>query len=275
MIKSRDEKSRKGDNGIVLIVGGNRIYHGAPILATMAAYLTGVDLVYTAVPKSNVTVTRTFSPNFIVIPLADEKLTIGSSNKLIANVPKRIDSATIGMGMSISKKEALINLVKKLLEKDTKLVLDASSLVPEILPIISETNTVITPHGGEYSRIFKTELKSNLEQQIKEVIMFANKFKITIVLKGWKNIITDGEQISVIKRTTPSMSVGGTGDILAGLITGFISKMKPFEAACLGVFLNGKAAALAEKKLGPNILATDLLDTFPEIIKKYYKITST
>ncbi|MGD1835240.1 MAG: NAD(P)H-hydrate dehydratase [Nitrososphaeraceae archaeon] len=274
MIHNRDEKSRKGDNGIVLIVGGNRLYHGAPILASMSAYRTGVDLVYTAVPKTNVIVTRTYSPNFIVIPLVDEKLTIGSSNRLIANLPKKINSAAIGMGMSITKKDALINLVKKLIEKDVKIVLDASSLIPEILPVITETPTIITPHGGEYVRIFDLKLKSDLDQQVKEVHKLAEKFKITIILKGWQNIISNGEQVAVIKRTTPSMSVGGTGDILAGLVAGFMTKMKPFDASCLGIFLNGKAAELTEKKLGSNILATDILNMFPEIMKKYYKKTN-
>ena len=271
MISFRNEKSRKGENGIVLIVGGNRLYHGAPILASMGAYKSGVDLVFTAVPKTNVIVTRTYSPNFIVIPLADEKLTVGSSNRLIANLPKKINSAAIGMGMSIPKKEALIYLVKKLIEKDTRIVLDASALIPEILPIISETNTIITPHGGEYARIFELKIKSDRDQQLKEVHKLAKKFKITIILKGWENIIVNEEQIAIIKRTTPSMSVGGTGDILAGLVAGFASKMKPFDASCLGVFLNGKAAELAEKRLGPNILATEILNMFPEVIKKYYK----
>ena len=63
--------------------------------------------------------------------------------------------------MSIAKKEALINMIEKLLKNGTKLVLDASALIPEILPKIKDTNCIITPHGGEYMRIFKTELKNH------------------------------------------------------------------------------------------------------------------
>ncbi|HEX2405719.1 MAG TPA: NAD(P)H-hydrate dehydratase, partial [Nitrososphaeraceae archaeon] len=218
---SRKISSRKGDNGIVLIVGGNRIYHGAPILASMAALRSGTDLVYTAIPSVNVEATRSFSPNLIVIPLVDEKLTMGSASRLIKTLPKKIDSATIGMGMSIAKKEALLSLIEKLLKNGTKLVLDASALIPEILPKIKETGCIITPHGGEYMRIFETELKThhnNENEQIVDVLKNAKKYGITIILKGWKNIISNGELTAVIERSTPAMTVGGTGDVLAGLV---------------------------------------------------------
>jgi ADP-dependent NAD(P)H-hydrate dehydratase len=272
---SRKISSRKGDNGIVLIVGGNRIYHGAPILASMAALRSGTDLVYTAIPNVNVEATRSFSPNLIVLPLVDEKLTMGSASRLIKTLPKKIDSATIGMGMSIAKKEALMSLIEKLLKNGTKLVLDASALMPEILPKIKETGCIITPHGGEYMRIFKTELKNhhnNENEQIVDVLKNANKYGITIILKGWKNIISNGELTAVIERSTPAMTVGGTGDVLAGLVAGFFSKMNSFDAACTAVYFNGLAAIMAYQKVGLHMVATDLLDNLPQVIKKFDQI---
>jgi NAD(P)H-hydrate epimerase len=272
---SRKISSRKGDNGIVLIVGGNRIYHGAPILASMAALRSGTDLVYTAIPSVNVEATRSFSPNLIVLPLVDEKLTMGSASRLIKTLPKKVDSATIGMGMSIAKKEALMSLIEKLLKNGTKLVLDASALMPEILPKIKETGCIITPHGGEYMRIFKTELKNhhnNENEQIADVLKNANKYGITIILKGWKNIISNGELTAVIERSTPAMTVGGTGDILAGLVAGLFSKMNSFDAACTAVYFNGLAAIMAYQKVGLHMVATDLLDNLPQVIKKFDQI---
>lgn len=272
---SRKISSRKGDNGIVLIVGGNRIYHGAPILASMAALRSGTDLVYTAIPSVNVEATRSFSPNFIVLPLVDEKLTMGSASRLIKTLPKKVDSATIGMGMSIAKKEALMSLIEKLLKNGTKLVLDASALMPEILPKIKETGCIITPHGGEYMRIFKTELKNlhnNENEQIVDVLKNANKYGITIILKGWKNIISNGELTAVIERSTPAMTVGGTGDVLAGLVAGFFSKMNSFDASCTAVYFNGLAAIMAYQKVGLHMVATDLLDNLPQVIKKFDQI---
>lgn len=272
---SRKISSRKGDNGIVLIVGGNRIYHGAPILASMAALRSGTDLVYTAIPSVNVEATRSFSPNLIVLPLVDEKLTMGSASRLIKTLPKKVDSATIGMGMSIAKKEALMSLIEKLLKNGTKLVLDASALMPEILPKIKETGCIITPHGGEYMRIFKTELKNhhnNENEQIVDVLKNANKYGITIILKGWKNIISNGELTAVIERSTPAMTVGGTGDVLAGLVAGLFSKMNSFDAACTAVYFNGLAAIMAYQKVGLHMVATDLLDNLPQVIKKFDQI---
>ena len=144
----RKNSSRKGDNGIVLVVGGSRIYHGAPVLASIAALRSGTDLVYTAVPNVNVESTRSYSPNLIVIPLVDQRLTMGSAARLIKALPKKVDVATIGMGMNIAKKEALLSLVEKLLKNGTKLVLDASALIPEILPKIKGSKLYYYPSWG-------------------------------------------------------------------------------------------------------------------------------
>ncbi|HZS74021.1 MAG TPA: NAD(P)H-hydrate dehydratase, partial [Candidatus Nitrosotalea sp.] len=106
-IPPRKALSRKGDNGKVLVIGGNYLYHGAPILSSLAALRAGSDLVYTCVPKINVMSTRAYSPNLIVVPLVDAKLTRGSVQKLLGIIPKELDSATIGMGLGIQDREAL------------------------------------------------------------------------------------------------------------------------------------------------------------------------
>ena len=133
----RKLSSRKGDNGKVLVLGGSYIYHGAPALSSLAALRTGADLVYTCVPKINVQSTRAVSPNLIVIPLVDSKLTRGAVNKLLGQIPNDLDSATIGMGLSIQDPEALKLLVKSLLDRDVRLSLDATALVNYILPLLS------------------------------------------------------------------------------------------------------------------------------------------
>jgi NAD(P)H-hydrate epimerase len=278
----RKNSSRKGDNGIVLVVGGSRIYHGAPILASMAALRSGTDLVYTAVPSINVESTRSYSPNLIVIPLVDQRLTMGSAARLIKSLPKKVDVATIGMGMNIAKKEALLSLVEKLLKKGTKLVLDASALIPEILPKIKGSHCIITPHGGEYMRIFETELKNynninnknnSINEQILDVLNNAKKYGITIILKGWKNIISNGELTTVIERSTPAMTVGGSGDVLAGLVAGFYSKLNSsFDASCAAVYLNGIAGFMAYQKSGLHIVASDIIDNLPQVLKNFDQI---
>ena len=153
-IPARKTKSRKGDNGITLVVGGSYIYHGAPILSSLAALKCGTDLVYTSVPKINVTPTRAISPNLIVIPLVDQKLTLGAVNKLIGALPRNLHSATIGMGLAIQERNSLLHFVKSLLDRDIRLSLDASALIPEVLPILANKNVVVTPHAGEFKRLF-------------------------------------------------------------------------------------------------------------------------
>lgn len=266
----RLESSKKGDNGTVLVVGGSRIYHGAPILASLAALRSGTDLVYTAVPRSNIVATRSASPNIIALPLPDDKLTTGSANRLMAMLPKRADSAAVGMGMSISKPEALIALVKQLKSDGTRLLLDASALIPEVLKEISRTDTIITPHAGEYKRIFSGEDAGTTEEErISNVNRLAKQYGITIVLKGWIDVISDGQHVVINKVHNCAMTVGGTGDILSGLTAGFLTKLKPFDASILGVYFNGVAGNLVYSKMGLHMSASDLVEYLPDAIKPF------
>lgn len=271
LIPPRSLFSRKGDNGTVLIAGGSRFYHGAPVLATMAALRSGADLVYTAVPRSIITAVRSFSPAIIALPLPDDKLTKGSTNRLMGMLPKKVDSASIGMGMTLEP-EALTSLVRKLREGGTKILLDASALIPQVLGEISNTGTIVTPHPGEYKRLFGSEPGSTEEEMKSNVHKLAKEHGITIALKGWVNIVSDGEQLAAIKRSTPAMTVGGSGDVLSGLAAGLLAKMKHFDAAVVALYVNGVSGNLAFKKAGLHIIATDLIDNLPEVMKKFDKV---
>lgn len=274
LIVPRLVSSKKGDNGVVLVVGGNKIYHGAPILASMAALKSGTDLVYTAVPRSIILPIRSFSPNLIALPLPDDKLTIGSANKLIAMMPKKADSAAIGMGMT-AKQEALIALIRQLKNMGTKLLLDASALIPEVLKEISGTSTIITPHPGEYKRIFGEEAGTTQKEQISNIDRLSKEYGITIILKGPANLVCSSEEnghVAVVKRSTPAMTVGGTGDVLAGLTAGLLTKLKPFDSCVLGVYFNGLAASLAYRQVGLHMVATDLIEYLPKVMKTFDKI---
>jgi len=271
LIVPRIATSRKGDNGIVLVVGGSRIYHGAPILASIAALRSGTDLVFTAVPKSNIIAVRAYSPDIIALPLPDDKLTSGLVNRLMAMLPKKPHAAAIGMGMSIAKPEALVSLIRQLRNAEIKLLLDASALIPEILREIAGTGTIVTPHAGEYKRLFEKHPGTNEDVQTSTVQTAAKEYGITIVLKGSVNIISDGisEHTAVIKRSTPAMTVGGVGDILSGLTVGLLTKYSSFNASILGVFLNGVAASLAYERVGLHMVATDIIEDLPNAIKPF------
>lgn len=271
LIVPRIATSRKGDNGIVLVVGGSRIYHGAPILASIAALRSGTDLVFTAVPKSNIMAVRAYSPDIIALPLPDDKLTSGLVNRLMAMLPKKPHTAAIGMGMSIAKPEALVSLIRQLRNAEIKLLLDASALIPEILREITGTGSIVTPHAGEYKRLFEKHPGTNEDVQTSTVQTAAKDYGITIVLKGSVNIISDGvsDYTAVIKRSTPAMTVGGMGDVLSGLTVGLLTKYSSFNASILGVFLNGLAASLAYERVGLHMLATDVIEDLSNAMKPF------
>ncbi len=272
-IPARRSKSRKGDNGIVLVVGGSYIYHGAPILSSLAALKCGTDLVYTSVPKINVASTRAISPNLIVIPLVDQKLTLGATNKLIGSLPCNLHSATIGMGLVIQEKNSLLHFVKALLNSDVRLSLDASALIPEILPLLANKNVVVTPHTGEFKRLFG-EFPSNCKtERIKLVETKAKEFGITVLLKGPTDVISNGTTTYLYEKKIPGMTVGGTGDVLSGLVAGLLSNNRnPLQSAAAAAFINGLAGKSAQKKLGLHMTSMDLLDEIPTVMKPFDRI---
>ncbi|MBI1829656.1 MAG: NAD(P)H-hydrate dehydratase [Thaumarchaeota archaeon] len=272
-IPPRKFASRKGDNGKVLVLGGSYFYHGAPILSSLAALRCGTDLVYTCVPKINVQATRAISPNLIVLPLVDAKLTRGAVHKLLGVIPKELDSATIGMGLAIQDIEALKILVTSLLNRDVRLSLDASVLVSDILPLIKNKKVIVTPHAGEFKRLFGELPPDSKKERISIVEKYAKENSLTILLKGPTDIVSDGQTTYLNVKNTPAMTVGGTGDVLSGMVAGMLSKNRnPIEAAAAAVFINGKAGMLAQKKRGLHIVATDLLEFISDAMKPFDRI---
>ncbi len=272
-IPPRRSGSRKGDNGKVLVVGGSYIYHGAPILASLAALRTGCDLVYTAVPKVNAQATRAASPSLIAVPLPDQKLTKGSARKLLGMIPSGIDSAAIGMGLAIADRTALEFLAKSLLDRDVRLVLDASSLVRDILPHLAGSNAVLTPHAGEFQRMFGEAVPPDTKGRIQTVMRFAKEYRVAILLKGQTDIVCDGERSYAFAKKIPAMTVGGTGDVLAGITAGILAKNRDAAlSAAAAAYVNGTAGQLIQDELGLHIMPTDLIGAIPRVMKKFDKI---
>ena len=272
-IAPRKSTSRKGENGIVLVVGGSYIYHGAPVLSSLAALRSGTDLVYTSVPKINVASTRSISPNLIVIPLVDQKLTLGAVKKLVGALPRNLHSATIGMGLAIQEKNSLLYLVKSLLDRDVRLSLDASALIPEVLPILANKNVVVTPHAGEFKRLFGEILSDSTSERINLVEQNALKYGITILLKGPTDVISDGNTTYLCEKNTPAMTVGGTGDVLSGLVAGLLSNNRNcLESAAAASFICSLAGKEIQSKLGLHITSMDLIDELPNVMKPFDKI---
>ena len=272
-IPERKTSSRKGDNGTVLVVGGSYIYHGAPILASLAALRAGSDLVYTSVPKINAQSTRAISPNLIVLPLVDSKLTRGAANKLLGQIPHGLDSATIGMGLAIKDIESLTTLLQPLINRDVRLSLDASALVSGVLPMISNKNVTVTPHAGEFKRLFGEVPSNSIKDRVALVEKHAKKHQLTILLKGPTDIISDGKKTFLNPKKTPAMTVGGTGDVLSGITAAFLARNRnSLESASAAAYVNGLAGKQVQRKLGLHMAASDLIDVLPSVLKPFDRI---
>ena len=185
-----------------------------------------------------------------------------------------MDSATIGMGLAIQDVEALKILVKSLLDRDVRLSLDASALVKSILPIIKGKNVVVTPHSGEFYRLFGEEIPHEKKLKVNFIEKIAKKYSVTILLKGQTDIISDGIRTFLNSKTDScAMTVGGTGDVLSGIISGLLSRNRnPLESSAAAAYLNGLAGKFVQRKIGIHMVATDLIDALPYISKPFDKI---
>lgn len=270
----RPSNAHKGDFGRVLVIGGSKLYSGAPTLASLAAYKAGVDLVFVITSKEISSVLRSYSPSLIVRdydgPFLNEK-----AMKLIDEHIKSIDAVLLGPGLGLSDEieRVIKDLFLKLKEKSIPTVIDADGLKylakmkNEIFPW---KNLIITPHRGEM-RLFLNEgekIPDNFNDQIRFIKEKAREFGITILLKSPIDIISDGNSVRANRTGNPSMTVGGTGDVLAGLTVGLLARgLSTIDAAGVAAYINGIAGDLAVKKYGPNIVSENLLEFIPCVIK--------
>lgn len=270
-LPARKADSRKGQNGKVLVVGGSRIYHGAPALASMAALRSGVDLAYAAVPKMAADAVRAASCDIIVIPMADQKLTRGAAAKLAGTVPKGMDSAAIGMGLDAT--DGLPTLIKRLTDMDVRLVLDAGALVPGTAEMVRDKNCVLTPHAGEFYRLFGESPPDETADRVETVRRMAGECGATILLKGETDIVSDGDRAYVNAGKVPAMTAGGTGDVLCGLTAGILARSRnPLEAAAAAAYINKRAGMAVQKQVGLHMVASDIIPQIPSVMRPFDRV---
>lgn len=254
------------------MVGGSRLYHGAPFLCATGAMRSGVDLVFIAVPAPIAPSIRALSPDFIVVPLPDAKLTRGNVSKLLAWVEK-VDAYAVGPGLGPQNPEELAYCVNQLKGVGKGLVLDADALRPRILESIRNTSTVVTPHAGEFERLFGASLPEDIDSRVSLVSQKAKEAGVTVLLKGPADVVSDGERVGINVTHSPAMTVGGTGDVLTGVTAGFLAKgVPPFEAACAAAYVNGYAGVEAAGELGLHITASDVANRLANAMKRFDRL---
>ena len=272
VIPPRMKESHKRMNGTVCVIGGSKLYHGAPFLCGVGAMRSGVDLVYLAVPAVISSSIRALSPDFIVVPLPDSKLTRGNVSRLISLV-REVDCYAVGPGLGAQNPEDVAHCLKELRNEGKALVVDADALRPASLEVIRKSNAVVTPHAGEFERLFSAKLPPELEKRVSVASEQARKAEVVILLKGPIDVITDGARVGLNEMHSPAMTVGGTGDILTGVTAGLLAKgVAPFEAACAAAFINGSAGMQAVRELGLHIIASDVASRISNAMKEFDRI---
>jgi len=253
----RENDSHKGQNGIVMVIGGSALFHGAPILCALGAEYSGVDLVFPFIPPCHAQVARTYSLNFILHTFEKDHL-ISADVKQILNFSKKADVVVIGPGLGQAKEtqKAVKELLTKL-EKPT--VIDADALFyTNTLP----RTAVLTPHRGEFKEMTKDDPTP------KNVQKWAKHFKATIIVKGPEDIIAGKEDLIINKTGNALMTVGGTGDVLSGLIAGLMAQgHKPIDACHIAAQALGEGADYLAGKQA-NLRAVELIEMIPRLIDK-------
>ena len=163
--------------------------------------------------------------------------------------------------------------MESLLNRDVRLSLDASALIPEVLPLLANKNVVVTPHAGEFKRLFGDAPSDSKNERIQLVEKHALDNGVTILLKGPTDIISNGNATYLCEKNTPAMTVGGTGDVLSGLVAGLLSNNRnSLESAAAAAFICGLTGKQVQEKLGLHMTSMDLIDAIPSIMKPFDKI---
>jgi hydroxyethylthiazole kinase-like uncharacterized protein yjeF len=267
----RPEDGNKGTFGRVLVVAGSEEMIGAPVMAGTAALRMGAGLVQIAASKSVLSSVLLITPELIGLALNSTTI------KKFMDACEKSNAIVLGPGLGQSSEAK--KMVLQVVHLMKPMVVDADALnilsQQKCWPKFFKTKAVLTPHPGEMARLIKLIGKAKMptddEGRLKIAIEAARAFKQVVVLKGNKSVVTDGTRTYVNYSGDCSLAKAGTGDVLAGMIgTLLAQQMEAFEAACLAVYLHGRAGELAGKKISKrSVLASDVILAISEALLEY------
>jgi NAD(P)H-hydrate epimerase len=264
--KPRKKDAHKGDFGYVLIVGGDKCFSGAPALAGLGALKAGSDLATIFAPKRAADIAAGFSPSIITCPLSGDYLQ-PEHRKTILEFSSKYDVLLLGNGAG--KKEETRKLFKQIIKKtELPLVLDADALkaAKGLEGEFENREVILTPHKKEFKTLTGKDLTAK-EENASTVKKEAQKLQATILLKGPKDIISNGEKIAINGTGTPYMSKGGTGDVLAGICASLLGHdLNAYKAAKASAYISGKAGEIATSMLGEALMAEDVLRMVEKVV---------
>ena len=269
MLPDRVSDSHKGNYGKILLLCGSMGYTGAPALAAMGALRSGAGLVFLGVPASiyQIEAIKLTEPIVLSLPDTDGKLNKAAVS-VITSLLDTMDALLIGPGLG--KSDTVSELVHTVLkEYSGPVVLDADGINAILAhkDILRERtgSTILTPHLGEFKRLDAHTYRNHVDA----AEAFAKQYDVMVVLKGNRTVITDGEVTYINHTGNPGMAVGGSGDVLAGIITSLIGQgIDPLRAAACSAWLHGKAGDICAEELGQyGMLPSDMLSVLPRLMK--------
>lgn len=269
ILPERDPNAHKGNFGRLLLLCGSEGYTGAAYLAAMGALRSGAGLVFLGVPRCIYAIEAVKLVEPVVFPLPDHQggLSVDAIPE-IQNRLEKMDAVLIGPGIGQSE-GALQALQSVLTNFDGPVVLDADGL--NLLSIHKNllrgrtAPTILTPHDGEFFRLGG----SRDPERVRAAEELAKELSCIVLRKGHETIITDGSRTYINHTGNPGMAVGGSGDLLAGILVSLLGQgIAPFEAAACAAWLHGRAGDLCAERVGQyGMLPSDMLDVLPRLMK--------
>lgn len=268
-IADRSPESHKGDYGKLLLLCGSRGFTGAAYLAAMGALRCGAGLVFLGVPESIYAIEAAKLNEPVVFPLPDRDgmLSKEAIAPILGRLPQK-DAVLIGCGLGQSEDTlAVVSAVLQNAQCPVVLDADGINLLAGHTDLLRGRRypTILTPHAGEFVRIGGCLGQDPMTAARK----LALELGCIVLLKGHRSCITDGKMDYRNPTGNPGMAVGGSGDVLAGMITALLGQgVPPLEAAACGAWLHGKAGDLCARELGQMaMLPTDMLQALPRLLK--------
>jgi yjeF C-terminal region, hydroxyethylthiazole kinase-related len=226
----------------------------------MAALRAGADIVTVAAPRTAAGAISGYSPNLIVQELSADHLCLEDIMVLKEQIARH-DVVVMGMGLGrhAETKAALAEIMPIC----KKTVIDADALLPD-LPLKS----IVTPHAGEFRRISGIAMVDlDYMERVELLKEYAREKGLVVLLKGKVDLISDGEVVRANTTGNPGMTVGGTGDVLAGITAAFYARTSALRAATAAAYVNGKAGDLVYPEKDFGMVATDVIEKIPQAMR--------
>ena len=269
LLPDRNPWGHKGNFGKLLLLCGSRGYTGAAFFAAMGALRSGAGLVFLGVPESiyGIEAVKLNEPVIFPLPDAGGRLSADAVPEILTRLPQ-MDAVLVGPGLGQS--EGTLAVVRAVLEKaECPVVVDADGInvlsAHRDLLRGRKLPTILTPHDGEFARLGGVIG----EDRMAAAADLADDLGCVVLLKGHETCITDGTDGYLNPTGNPGMAVGGSGDVLAGVITALLGAgLPPLEAAACGAWLHGAAGDRCAAELGQyGMLPTDMLSALPRLMK--------